>query len=118
MIVRGELETRHHRDGENHTLLSSLEVRWSGAHFIIQVGFVTDFLSIPKVLRRLVTKGGRAKRAAVVHDYIYRANVDGWSRLSADEAFLAIMKEDGVGYVRRYALYWGVRSGGWASWQG
>ena len=88
----------------------------------VKRGFETDFASVPGlvILPGLVPRSGKGIReASVVHDWIYRGNEgDRFTRAEADKIFLKVMECLGVAWLRRYAAYYGVRMGGFASWKG
>lgn len=82
----------------------------------VPVGFETDFASVPRVPIFFTLFGDRAHREAVLHDYLYRIDsVPTVERSQADEVFLEAMKNRGKGFSVRYAMYWGVRLGGWTA---
>lgn len=98
----------------------------SGRTVVIPQGFTTDFASIPKLLWTILPPNGQAyDRAAVVHDYLYRG---GWiteagtrllhypERAEADSILNEAMAVSNVGRVKRWAIYEGVRVGGWVPW--
>lgn len=74
-------------------------------------GFVTDLASIPRVLRAVFNVNGLSRAPAVLHDYLYCSQR--FSRDVCDEMFLDALESRGVGWWTRYAMYWGVRAGGW-----
>lgn len=79
-------------------------------------GFETDFASVPRVPVFFTLFGDRAHREAVLHDYLYRCDSSPVvERSQADNVFLEAMKERGKGFFVRYAMYWGVRLGGWTA---
>lgn len=90
--------------------------------FVIQVpaGFQMDLASIPAIFQPLFPVHGKHTRAAVVHDWLYynQGMVEGrtFTRLECDQIFLQAMIELGVSWVKRKAMYLGVRVGGWAMW--
>lgn len=95
----------------------------SSAHGMITVpaGFVTDGASVPPPLWALLPPDGPYFGAAIVHDFLYRGHavrpgtpVD---RSTADSIFHDAMVDAGVGWCRRWAVYVGVRLGGWMYWQ-
>ena len=90
---------------------------WSDMPFKVHIGFKTDLASIPRALRSLIPQVGRHIQSAIFHDLIYRSD-EHWklTRLQADDMFLAGMVYSGVGWVKRYSIYWGVRAGGSFSW--
>ena len=80
----------------------------------VPIGFYTDFASIPRLLWTLLPRWGKYGNAAVIHDYLY------WdqsrTRKESDEILLEGMVVLGVGYIKRYAIYWAVRLAGWWAW--
>ena len=82
----------------------------------VPAGFETDFASVPRVPIAYTLFGDRAHREAVLHDYLYRIDsVPVVEREMADDVFLEAMAERGKGFFVRYAMYWGVRLGGWTA---
>lgn len=95
-----------------------LSAFWNDMPFKVFIGFKTDLASIPRVLRSLIPQVGRHIQAAIFHDLIYRTKGHGGlTRLQADDMLLAGMKYSGVGWAKRYAIYWGVRAGGMFAWE-
>jgi len=87
-----------------------------GWRLTVPIGAETDFESIPAPFAWLFRRDGPAGRAAVIHDWLYRNPVV--SRAVADAIFLDAMATDKVPRWQRWPLYFGVRLGGWASYQG
>lgn len=79
-------------------------------------GFVTDLASSPAPLRAFVGRWGKHGPAAILHDYHYRTPLDGLTRKMADRIMFEIMKQDGVGWLQRRAIYAAVRLGGGKYW--
>ena len=83
--------------------------------YLIKVpkGFVTDYASIPKLLRGIVLLYGKHSGASVVHDWLYSSscNLD-ISREKADKIFLEILKEEKVSFLLRILMYFAVRKFG------
>lgn len=77
---------------------------------LVPAGFVTDFASIPRVARILITGHGKDRWAAVVHDYLYSIKHD---RKEADSVFLEALECSGVNLLKRRTMYRAVRTGGW-----
>lgn len=74
-------------------------------------GFATDLTSVPLGMRNLVSRFDGIE-AAVLHDWFYRtARVQ---RKQADEIFFTMLEGAVPGWKRRL-MYWGVRLGGWLS---
>ncbi len=80
----------------------------------VPVGFVTDLASIPWLFRRVLPKSGPYNKAAVIHDWLYRNHT--FERSRCDDILLEAMAFEGVGYCKRYTIYWAVRAGGWLPW--
>lgn len=109
-------------------LLADLIYVGNKDQFLVPAGFTTDFASIPRIFHTLFPKNGKHDAAAIVHDYLYRYQplVQGRaplramvriSRLDADRIFRRIMKELGVGCIRRNLMYRAVRLGGGIPWR-
>jgi len=83
--------------------------------FYIPEGFTTDFASVPPCFWWFVTPRGRHELAAVLHDWLYvRGCV---SRKDADGIFRRVMREHGVGWFKRWAMYRAVRAFGGPIWR-
>lgn len=78
--------------------------------------FETDFASVPRVPLVYDAFGDRAHYESVIHDYLYCINSKPVvSRKMADDIFLEAMTLRGKGCFVRYAMYSGVRLGGWTA---
>jgi hypothetical protein len=112
---------RYLANGRDFLLLQNLvyHVGEEGSEEVIIVpeGSVTDWASIPEVIRPLLPNT-YGKRAAVVHDYLYRTKGLGglYDRKRCDEIFLEALKVLEVPWRIRQTLYSGVRIGGWVPW--
>ena len=113
-----ELDTRDMGNG-NAKLLNQFryQLRKSCEIITVPAGFITDFASIPRALRAVITGHDNTKKPAVIHDFDYRTKFCVRTRKCVDKIFLMSMKESGVPRWKRYMAYWGVRAGGWASWK-
>jgi hypothetical protein len=101
-------------DGRHNRLTAPLIIEGPHYKFIVPAGFETDYASVPRPLWSIFPPSGKYSRAAVLHDYLYRFSK--LSRKRCDDIFLECMDALGVPYFKRYAMYWGVRMGGWAAW--
>jgi hypothetical protein len=101
----------------NSMLITPLVYRIPGSNSMVYVprAFVTDFASIPRVFRVIVTGQDNTKLPAVVHDFLYSKHIG--SRAWADGIFLKAMKDEGVPWWKRSMCYSGVRAGGWIAWR-
>ena len=103
------------------TLLWAVECRDDESKLLFKVPkvFVTDFASIPRVFRCFAPKHGPGlRRAAVVHDYLYRTPGLGYSRAQADTIYRELMRVTGASPIRRENRYWMVRLFGGRSYNG
>ncbi|MFN7155093.1 MAG: DUF1353 domain-containing protein [Acidovorax sp.] len=76
-------------------------------------GFTTDLASVPRLPGAYLVFGGKARRSAILHDYLYTERRD---RTWADAVFFAAMKNE-VSAWRRYLMWAAVRVGGGAYYQ-
>jgi len=94
------------------------EFDWYG--ITVPVGFITDFASIPTLLRSFINPVGRIRPAALVHDYIYSKtgilHDRTLTRKECDKEFLKIMKVVKMNWFKSRLAYRGVRIGGWVGW--
>jgi hypothetical protein len=80
-------------------------------------GFVSDGASVPRSVYSIIGHPfGKYLESAIIHDYLYRDETEfDASRAEADSIFLELMKAQGIGFSKRWAMYLAVRSGGWLS---
>lgn len=72
----------------------------------VPAGFETDLASVPRLPLAYALFGGRARRAAILHDYLYVTQA---GKDYADAIFLAAMEAEGVGRLTRWTMYAAVR---------
>ena len=102
--------------GNEWEMISPFNVRIlmpSGEEILVSVeaGFVTDIDSVPRLLFPFYALlKGRARRSAVLHDYLY---FKGYDRKFADDAMLAAMANE-TNYLFRTLIWAAVRLGGGA----
>lgn len=72
----------------------------------VPAGFVTDFASIPRGFRWLITGHGDTRKPAVIHDYLCSGRIP---RKEADRIFLLAMKDNGVSKWKRTLCWSAVR---------
>jgi len=102
-----------------------LYVTEDGDPIQIEVGFKTDFASIPRFFWRVLPPMGDGPKGAygpatVIHDALYqRGEVQGRpiTRAYADGVLDEICKELGVSAWRRFLIRSGLRIGGWVVWR-
>ena len=125
VLFRPREELLNRDDGEDVYLIGApLTVSWTAktvsGSVTVPAGFITDLTSVPPIFRWFVSRAGPWLEAAVVHDFLYIA----WQVLDdhgprkrdrkfADEIMFAAMTRAKVGTLRKWAIYLGVRLGGW-----
>lgn len=89
----------------------------SGEWVIAPRWFVTDWATVPRLLLWLIPDH-RARRPAAIHDWLYatRGLCGRYTRRECDDIFLEAMQVIGLNPVTRYAMWLGVRLGGWVPW--
>lgn len=103
--------------GGDQVLHEDLIWESGGLRYVVPTGFVTNYASVPKCLRWIFSVRGMYNRATILHDYMYTKASSVNDRFLADAIFRVTMKELGVPLLRRVAMYYGVRIGGWTSWK-
>ena len=88
----------------------------SGDTIDVPLGFMTDFASIPRIFRFLVSKWGKHGNAAVLHDYCYWSQ--NRSREESDRILKEAMEVSKTKAWRVFLIYWAVRLGGRGAWRG
>ena len=83
----------------------------------IPEGFKWNGASIPWFLRWLVKPTELTKEGSLVHDMLYSGN-NGVTRALADKIFKNKLLEDGVKPLKAWAMWLGVRLGGWLYFKG
>jgi hypothetical protein len=79
--------------------------------FVVEIGFHTDFASVPRIFTWLLPTYGRYTRPAILHDKLCDlARAGGISRADADGLFRRSMRELGVAFLRRWLMWAGVRA--------
>lgn len=93
---------------------------WNDNLNIIQVNPKFDFdgASVPQCLWSFgfSPMTGGYQRSACLHDALYASEY--FPREICDVLFLEAMESEGVGYMKRYSMYYAVRSFGWTVWKG
>lgn len=120
------------RPDGGYQLLEPLIYKGRQDTFLVPAGFVTDLASVPRFLTWLVPVAGVHDRAAILHDWLctqlaecLRLN-SRWtdtmppatppaSARDTDGLFRRVLRELGVGVVRRWLMWVGVRWGALAN---
>lgn len=82
--------------------------------FRIEIGYPTDFASVPQFVQWLIPRTGAYSRATVLHDYF--CDHLGWphapvNSVDTDGIFRRVLREDGVPFLKRWIMWTGVRWG-------
>ena len=84
---------------------------WGDHNFYVEVpiGFVTDFASVPRLPFIYTLFGGKAKKPATLHDYLYAHGSTPLDKKIADEVLFAAMVTNGNNWYQRWGFYLAVR---------
>lgn len=113
-LVVAILDRKDEREGRTTAIVTygfAYEHPASGARMEVPTGYITDFASIPAMVRGLFPPFGRHAKAAVLHDWLYLVGEPGMKPF-ADRVFLDAMEELGVSWARRNIMYRAVQIGG------
>ena len=111
------LDVRVMESGKRFMLLNQFTYLWGTTKITVPAWFVTDFASIPWLLRLIIPKLGRWNKAAVVHDYLYQKQPAWFTRKVADVVFRDAMRDSGVKPWKYNLMYLAVRMWGGISWR-
>ena len=95
------------QDNGKWTLIEDFHYGTPDGVFHVPAGLLTDFASIPKILKIFFSSGAILSRSALVHDWLYSSC--SVSRKEADITFRELLKVEGVNLSTRYSFYWAVR---------
>jgi hypothetical protein len=90
---------------------------------VVPALFATDYASIPQLLQNILPARGRGNRANILHDYLYQRaprdprTGDQVTQAAADAIKLEGDQVLGERWSRRWAMYLGLRLGGWVTWR-
>jgi hypothetical protein len=86
-----------------------------GIFLTVPAGFESDLASVPRCFRWLVSVTD-AIEGSIIHDFLYRVpGIHG--RQFADQVLIAMAEVQGTSWLRRKAMYFGVRVGGYFTWR-
>jgi len=115
------LDVRELGGGEWELLADLVYTTKSGQRITVPKGFVTDFFSIPPIVRAFLPSVEPHNEPAVLHDWVYQHILQGWkvfTRAQCDCLLLEAMEFCQFGWIRRNSIYYGVRIGGGLVWEG
>ncbi len=107
MGIRVEITYEHWRGRTVYVLLEDVHVSVDGVDFIIPTGTQTDFMSIPAILRGLVSIVNKRAVASLLHDYLLQCGT--LSARKCDYYFRQCLKGLGMGRIERYGYWAAVR---------
>lgn len=103
---------------DDFELIEDLVYQGNEQVFRVPAGFKTDLASTPWFMKWLIPGiSEKRDKAAVLHDWFYRARPEGVTRKDADRIFFRVMIEDGAHVWRALVMRWGVRAFGWMHWR-
>jgi hypothetical protein len=85
----------------------SIGIIWGNRFYFVPKGTLTDLNSLGRVPLLYMLFGACANLASCVHDYFYQTGEV--SRREADQIFYAAMRKTGIGRIRAYCMWLGVR---------
>jgi hypothetical protein len=86
----------------------------SGDRIQVDLGFVTDFASVPRILWWALPKWGVYGNASVIHDWLYWTQKR--TRLQSDNIMLEAMTVLEVQPIIKKMIYYAIRTFGWWAW--
>lgn len=98
-------------------LMFPVKVRLSdNTILVIPAGYITDFASVPRMLKGIINSVGNHNLAVLVHDYLYDTQ-DSRGRKFADNEMLFLLKKEGCSKIKQLCMYVAVRLGGRSWWR-
>jgi hypothetical protein len=88
----------------------------SGDSVEVEIGFMTDFASIPRPLWAFLPRWGKYGNAAVIHDWLYWEHKR--TRKESDMIFREAMEVLKVPKWKILLMYYALRLGGGLAWSG
>jgi len=119
MTFKSDLSVTFHDNETAELSWDLVYVHPTLGQIIVKAGFITDFASVPGyvLLPGIVPKVGRIRKAAVIHDWIYRGQEGGrFTRQQADQILYDAAVDCGMPHWRATVAWIGVRVGGWIPW--
>ncbi|MFZ3194105.1 MAG: DUF1353 domain-containing protein [Moraxellaceae bacterium] len=110
------LELRLYEDPEGRAILREDRTQWllmqdlPYGPITAKQGYVTDLGSIPRIFWRIESPSGRGAKGYVIHDYGYTYAL--LTREQVDRLLRDALRDVGVPYLARNAIYLAVRAGG------
>lgn len=89
---------------------------------VVPAGWDTDFASVPRLVLTFAIAGDTGHSGAVIHDWLYYQHLNrvpeakNVTRRFADDMLYWGARADGESWFNAFALWFGVRIGGWWHW--
>ena len=82
----------------------------------VEIGFLTDYASVPRIPFAYWLLGDTSHKAAVIHDWLFHHH-EVCDEQTANKVLLEAMAAEGIPAWRRWAIYAGVAIGGEGPWE-
>ncbi len=122
LLPPGGIQASREPDGRRK-LLRELRLRLNGELFVVPVGFVTDYSSVPWFARGLV-RWDRVDLAGIAHDLAYKTGTLGLGgrplgRREADRIWRHVARtgQHHANLAQAWVCWAGLRVGGWIVWR-
>jgi len=106
-------------DGRVWQTMTKIRFTINGRTYEIPAGYITDFGSVPKLLRCFVDTKDESILGYIIHDYLYgkgkKNRTETLSRAECDMVLLKITIQCGQNHLEALAAYLGVRGAGWVA---
>lgn len=103
-------------DGLAVRTLAPLPLREWGLPFVVPAGFISDGMSVPRILWRLLGAkiGSRTLGPSIVHDYLYQTHI--LTRSKADAWYRRALVANGYPPSLAWTVWLGLRIAGASHW--
>lgn len=88
-----------------------------GRTITVEVGFLTDYASVPRLPVTYMLFGDTSHKSAVIHDWLYHHH-EVCDEQTANKVLFEAMTVEGIPAWRRWGIYLGVKIGGESGWVG
>lgn len=105
-----------HKGTRKFKILKNFRCFYKDQLITVKKGFITDGVSAPKFAWPVVGPFGSAFTAALIHDWCFSPYNNKYSWKESNWMFLELMKESGVGFAMRWAIYGAVVAASYPLW--